>query len=165
MTDERPRPRYGEYAPTPPATAQPVVEPSAPEPIAAEAAAPAQRPRRTWDLVLTTTLLLFGVLDVVSFSVRAGALGTGLAQSFDQMGLGEFTSYAAADAASAWIIPARAAVLAATVLVSLLLIARRRLSFWVPLVGAVIAMIVLVVGLSSVISGDPAFLESVATRG
>ena len=65
MTDDRPRPQYGEYAPpgwvSPVAAPEPVI--AAPPPSGTPSAAPT---RRTWDVAVTLALLGFGLYSVVS---------------------------------------------------------------------------------------------------
>ena len=161
MTDERPKPRWGEYADTPPAIEYPPpTVPSVPAtpPDKAEKVEP---PRRTRDILITTVLLLLGVFDVASMWPTFAALGSQLGPAFEQQGVGEFTSVELANSVGQWLNVARVAILVVTIIVSLLLIARGRRAFWVPLAGGVLAMIVLLVLVSYVILNDPAFLQYV----
>jgi hypothetical protein len=92
--DDRPEPKYGQYAPVP--SAPPAVEPvpvveTAPVAIEPPTEA-AVRPRRTWDVVLTTLLLLVGVYDVVTSYGTFANLGESLKTVYQQQGFGEFTS-------------------------------------------------------------------------
>lgn len=156
--DPRPRPRYGEYAPLPPAG---YVEPVAtPEPPAAPVAV--ERPRRTWDIVLTASLLLVGVYDVVAGFSQYLDLGPALVAAFEQQGFGEFTSFEAASQVGLVLTVIRIAILAVVVPVSLLLIARGRRAFWVPLAGGVLAALALMVCIFVVVLGDPAFTQYVS---
>lgn len=159
MTDDRPKPRWGEYAdPAPLESFPPPVAPTPPEP----SAKPEPAPHRSRDVIITTALLLLGVWDVVSAWARYEDLGGALREVFELQGLGEFTSIEYANAMGSWINFARAGILVVVVIVSLLLVARRRLSFWVPLAGAVLASIVVVALVTAVVVSDPAFAEFLA---
>ena len=164
--DPRPKPRYGEYAPiqpTPPPTAPVVPALSAPEPVVPGIEA-TQRPRRTWDIVLTTALLLVAVYDVVAGYASYADLGPALAEAYDQQGFGEFTAYALALQAGGALTIARIVILAVVIPVSLLLIARRRTSFWVPLAGGALAGIALMVCVFYVVLNDPVFAQFISER-
>ncbi|NYF10117.1 hypothetical protein HDC94_001273 [Leifsonia sp. AK011] len=165
MTDDRPKPRWGEYAETPPAVDYPpptVPSPAGPPPSSDKP----EPPRNTRDILITTALLLLGVFDVASMWSTFSALGTQLGPAFEQQGVGEFTSIALANSVGMWLNIARAAILVVTIIVSLVLISRGRRAFWVPLVGGVLAAIVLLVLVSYVILNDPAFMQYVGqSRG
>jgi len=165
VTDDRPKPRWGEYAETPPAVDYPpptVPSPADPPPSSDKP----EPPRNTRDILITTALLLLGVFDVASMWSTFSALGAQLGPAFEQQGVGEFTSIALANSVGMWLNIARAAILVVTIIVSLILISRGRRAFWVPLVGGVLAAIVLLVLVSYVILNDPAFMQYVGqSRG
>jgi hypothetical protein len=178
MTDERPRPKYGEYAPID-AAAQPdavatqpaPVEPRAadipavtsPEPSQAidgtDAAAAPRHPHRTWDVVLTTALLLMGVYSVVTSADDFLHLGPLLSQLYATQGIGEYTSTELAAAVGVALVIAQVVVLVVTIVISLVFLARHRIAFYIPLAGAVLNVIVIVACLLIAMLGDPAFLE------
>jgi hypothetical protein len=155
MTDDRPRPRYGEYAPGPPpappnpAPVVPAVEPAPVEPVATK--------RRTWDVVLTTALLLIGTWDVVTSFGAYADLGTVLAAVFAQQGLDDFTSFETAAQLGIVANVIRITLLVVAIIVSLMRVGRNRIAFWVPLAAGVIAAIALLVCMFVAILGDPAF--------
>lgn len=155
MTDERPQPRYGQYAPTP------TVLPMAP--IAEPAVIPA--PRRSADVFVTTALLLLGVVDVVTGFPQFRNLASTLRATYAAQGLPAFTADALANSMGVGINIARVTLLAATIAVSLVLIRRHRRAFWVPLVGAAVAALVVIVCVFVVIINDPAFAAYIATQG
>ena len=158
MTDDRPRPKYGEYAPIPPVVAAPVtpVAPVVP-PVAARTATPG-------DVFVTTLLLVIGVVDVVGrFSLYAD-LGTQLQGVYSAEGFPAFTSIALANNIGVALNIARVVVLVGTIVAALLRIRRGRRAFWVPLVGAGIAFVILIACLLAVIIADPAFAQYVATQ-
>ncbi|HWR85097.1 MAG TPA: DUF6264 family protein [Rhodoglobus sp.] len=152
MTDPRPRPQYGEYADVPPPPPQPV-------PAAEAAPAPTARPRRTWDVILTTALLLWGVADVVTGFPQFARLGALVRQVAEVQGWPALTSTETADQVGATLNVIRLVLLVVAIVVALLLIGRRRLAFWVPLAAGVLAMLVTVIGVVAVLLGDPGFTE------
>lgn len=159
MTDDRPRPQYGEYAPLPPVTA-------APEPIAApvEVVEAQPAPRRTWDVVFTTALLLFGVIDVVVAFEYFATLPVALREVYEQMGVPAFTSDALALQMGLAINVVRVVVLVIVIVISLWRIARGRLAFWVPLAGALVAGLALVACILVVMISDPAMAQYLAQQ-
>jgi hypothetical protein len=155
MTDHRPEPKYGQYAPvTTPAPAPP--EPAAP--------VAATKPLRTWDLLLTTVLLLFGVYDVVTGFSQFSHLAEALQAAYTSQGFGTFTSDALAAGVGLAINVVRIAALAVAIVVSLLLIRIGRRAFWVPLAAAAFAALFVIISVIVVILGDPAFAQYVATQ-
>lgn len=151
MSDPRPRPKYGEYADVPPAA--PVIL----EPVPAVEAP--VRSRRTWDVVLTAVLLLFGVWDVVTGYPRFAELDVALRSAYQDQGIGVFTADSLAMTMGLAINIGRVVLLVVGIVVSLRLIARRRLSFWAPLGAGVIAGLLVVVCILVVVLGDPALAE------
>ena len=162
MTDSRPQPKYGEYAPTPPAVVEPprVVDEAAAESIRDAAA----RPRRSWDVILTTALLLVGVFDVVTGFEQFANLAATLRTFYEQQGYGAFTSVELAAAMGLVANITRIVLLVAAIVVSLLRIARNLLAFWAPLGAGVIAALVVVVCILVTVLGDPALAEFVQNQ-
>ncbi len=155
MTDPRPEPKYGQYAPvsTPAQTA--------PEPIVPTAAAAASRP---WDVLLTTMLLLLGVYDVVTGFNQFSHLADALQAAYTAQGFGTFTADALAGGVGLAINIVRIAALAIAIVVSLLLIRLGRRAFWVPLAAAAFAGLFLLISMVVVILGDPAFAQYIASQ-
>lgn len=154
MTDERPRPRYGEYAPVPPPAATPTPAQQAPAapPAPVGPPAPVEKPRNVRDIVITTLLLLLGVFDVstADFAYRLSATYQFLAIDGPS---GELAgSLSTLGTVLRW------AILVVTIVVSLVLIARRRRAFWVPLAGYVLATVVTGVLALVILLNDPAYL-------
>lgn len=162
MTDERPRPKYGEYAPLPPAGVTPPVV--SPEPQAAASFPPPtapvvqpERKRRVWDVVLTATLLIIGTFDVVTGLGNYADFGGVIATVFDAQGIGEFTAYETAATVGAAANGIRITLLVLATVIALMMIARYRIAFWVPLAAGVLAGIAVIVCSIIVIAADPAF--------
>lgn len=161
MTDDRPEPKYGQYAPVPPAP--PVVEADpvpAPAPVAPQAEV-AVRPRRTWDVVLTTLLLLVGVYDVVTSFGAFANLGMAMRVVYEQQGFGTFTSDELASAMGLVANVLRIGLLVAAIVVSLVRIGHNRIAFWVPLGAGVLAVLAVTVCVLVAALGDPALMEYV----
>ncbi|MGF6821713.1 energy-converting hydrogenase Eha subunit C [Microbacterium sp. ZKA21] len=170
-----PRPQYGEYATPeeqrrlaglPPVDAAPVVEePVRPVAAAAPVSAPSARPSGA-DRIVTIALLAYGLVNVVMTAISYLDLPTVLQQSMDILGIeGDFTNFA----------PARlwggiAAVIlvigyALTVLVAFRRLRAGKRSWWVPLVGAAVTMIVVTICIMIPMMGDPAFAAYLQTGG
>jgi hypothetical protein len=164
-----PAPQYGEYAaqPTTPPPAAPTPAPqygyAAPLPEYGAAVAPTGRRRRTWDLVLTIVLLSIGffgagigVLYGVIFSIP------GLwSDAFAQQGYGTFDGDTGA--AGAILILTHSLLYLATVGVSIFMLVKKYITFWVPLSVGVIAAIIFWVTVFTVIMSDPDFMTTYGT--
>lgn len=160
--DPRPRPKYGEYGPIAPAATAPAPEPApSPEPVVAPA--PASR-NRTRDIILTTLFLFIGVYDVVSGFPGFASFGSALAQAYEVQGIPGFASRALADQVGLGINVGKAALLAITIVVSLVFIARHRRAFWVPLAGGALAALGVIVCVLAVLLQDPALLAWASTQ-
>ena len=166
MTDDRPRPKYGEYAPagsTPiaptPATPPAITADTNAIEAAPEAAAEPTEKRRTWDVALTTALILVGVLDVVGSFARFGDLAATLREIYDQQGIGAFTSDQLANDMGLAINVTRLVLLVAGIGFGLWRLGRHRIAFWVPLSAGALAFIVVGVCLLVVVITDPALAE------
>jgi hypothetical protein len=116
---------------------------------------------RTWDGVLTTLLLFVGVIDVVTGWRTFAGLADGLKAAYAAQGYPPFTSEALATTMGLALNIARGAVLALTILVSLLRIRAGRIAVWVPIAGAGLAGILAIIGLIVVIMQDPALAQYV----
>jgi Family of unknown function (DUF6264) len=158
MTDERPRPKYGEYAPAGsiPIDSTPV---EAALPAAPDLPVEPARRRRTWDVALTTALMLVGVIDVVGSFARFGELSVILRDLFEQQGIGAFTSDQFAADMGIAINVGRVVLLVVGVAGGLWRLSRRRIAFWVPLAAGVLSFIVVCVCLLIVVLSDPAFAD------
>ncbi|BDV31061.1 DUF6264 family protein [Microbacterium terricola] len=185
--DERPRPQYGEYA-TPEEQRAHIRHPDVTAAIeageslsaAAAAAAAAQpaaapasdlppvvaagRPARPVDRVITMALLGFGLVNVLFSVVSYFDLADAITQAMQILGIEEeFTNTAAADLWG----PIAAVVLTVgyviTTVVALRSLRARRLSWWIPLVGAVITYIGVYACLLVPFVGDPAFMQYVSS--
>lgn len=160
MTDERPRPQYGEYAP--PGWVSPVAMPApetaiaAPAPSSAPSATPA---RRTWDVALTVALLGFGLYSVVSGFVAFTDAPALFRQVFALLDIGAFTSDDAARRAGVVIMIVQAVIWLVVAVLGMRALRRGKLAFVWPLAGGILANIIVGVIAGVVMMGDPAYVE------
>jgi len=182
--DERPRPQYGEYATpeeqrarishpdvTHAIDAGETIQPGAAAPVAhGLQAAPAsalpqadvagtRRPRPV-DRIIAIGLLGFGLVNVLFSVVSFFDLAEIIAQAMEIIGTeAEFTNTAAAELWG----PIAAVVLAVgygfTAVIALRSVRARRLSWWIPIVGAIITYIGVYACLLVPLVTDPAFLQ------
>ena len=158
MTDQRPEPRYGEYAPigsAPTFGSTPGGEQPSPT--------PASR-RRTWDVLLTAFLLVLGVFDVVRSYGEFAHLDATLRTLYADQGWGDYTSASLALTAGLIANAVRIALLTIAIAVSLALIAKNRLAFFVPLSAAVAAGLVVLACVLIAVLGDPALMQYVQNQ-
>lgn len=175
---ERPAPRYGEYATpeqqqelmrTPGAGAadeDPTMPPMpATVPASPIAQSPGIRPRRA-DRFVTIALLAYGLFTVVTTTPQLFDYA-GFAQVWlDYAGIdAEFT---ATDSARTWGAVGAVVFIGGWVLTAWLswrVLRRGRLSWWIPLVGAVVTFVVVSLCLSVPLMSDPAIVEQIVRTG
>jgi len=120
--------------------------------------------RRTWDVVLTTVLLLWGVVDVVTGFAAYADLGAGLRAAYETQGIPAFDSDALADQLGAVLNVVRVVLLLAALAVALVQLSRHRLAFWAPLGAGVLAVLTLLVFVVVIVAGDPGFAQYVSEQ-
>ncbi|WP_431867099.1 DUF6264 family protein [Microbacterium paraoxydans] len=168
MTDQRPR--YGELA-TPeeqrlaaglPPVAE-VIAPSAPAPSSApappaSAAASPVRPHPV-DRFATIALLAYGLVNVVVTGLSYLDIVPVMNQTMGMLGIeGEFTNYAAGRTWGTIAAVVLAVGWCVTAALSIRRLRRGRLTWWLPLVGAVITLGIASFCLVVPMMGDPAFI-------
>ena len=132
-----PAPRWGEYAPAPPAQ----------QPAPSEGDAPWQYPtppklaRRTWDVVLTSILLVLGLFGTLIACFYAANLERAVAIAAEQSGAR--STGASTTVESLVLVVSHVALLLAAAGISIPLLVRGRpVVFWIPLaVGAIAAIV------------------------
>ncbi|MDN3494619.1 DUF6264 family protein [Planococcus sp. APC 4015] len=173
--DPRPRPEYGEYA-TPEEQRSRIQQPDvtealsagvAPEPAPpAAAASVAHRPGSPVNRIVTIGLLAAGAVNVVFSVVSYLDILPTIERSMQIMGIpGDFTNVAAAQM---WGIVAAVALVigyALTAIRSLRLLRAGRVSWWVPIVGAVITYVIVSTCLAVPLVNDPAFTSYMTSLG
>jgi len=169
MTDQGPR--YGELA-TPEeqriaAGLPPVSGMPAPEPIEkAPDAVPASAPRSSADRIATIALLAYGLFNVVTTGMSYLDLPTVLNEAMKILGIdGEFTDYAQGRLWGTIAAIVLAVGWTLTAVLSVRRLRRGRITWWVPLVGAVVTSILTSICVMIPMMGDPAFIEYIGKAG
>lgn len=177
--DPRPAPQYGEYAtpeeqrahirqPDPALTPQPAPpeQAYAPHPPPARPTTDAARPTRAADRIITFALLAYGLVTVVT-AVPQMLDFTGFAQTWMEVA-GIDANFTNHDAGVLWgrigaFVFAGGWVL--TALLSWRSVRRRRLSWWIPLVGAIVTFTIASICLAVPLVGDPAVAQHFTPLG
>ncbi|WP_368499322.1 DUF6264 family protein [Herbiconiux sp. A18JL235] len=189
MSDERPKPKYGELAPEgwvwqPPQERQPESAPPAPPaaPVGAPVgpnpsqpqqpqqwAAPAPGtevpgsapvPRRNGDRIATLVLLVIGAFWSVNTAFGMFSLPAALQQAMDILGIpGTYTAYDTANSAGVTGGVLTLLTFALTVLYSLRRLRANKLAFFIPLIGAVVAFVISLVVYTIAMTADPALMD------
>jgi multisubunit Na+/H+ antiporter MnhC subunit len=171
MSDERPRPQYGEYATPeqqlaagglPPVAQKPVVPTVLP--IAPPQQSGQPQPRR-WDRILSIGLLAYGLYSVIVSIVQFSNLDALMNQAYELQGIGEFSSTELAGTLGIAMIVTQIVIYLATLVITMALLRRGRLAFWVPLAGGVLAGLIVAVCLIVLMTTDPAFIDYVTEMG
>jgi hypothetical protein len=116
---------------------------------------PVVKRRRTWDLILTVILLVVGLFGLVIALFYAWAFSDPvlLDQALGQGGLGGFDG--TIGAGPTIIVVSHVALYLVALGVSILLLIKNKIAFWVPLSAGVIAAIVFWGVLVSIVLSDP----------
>lgn len=178
--EPRPRPQYGEYAtpeeqrarirrPEPAAVPQapaPDRAPYVPHPPTPRPTTTAARPSRTADRVITLALLAYGLVTVLTavpqlldFAAFAEAWMemAGIEEEFTNTAQGaQFGAIGAVVFAAGWVL---------TALISWRSLSRRRLTWWIPLVGAIVTFLAVSSLLTVPLLGDPAIARHFSGLG
>lgn len=171
----RPRPQYGEYA-TPeeqrariqnlpadaphPHAVLPHTAPSQMPPPTAPATTAAARPTRTADRIITFALLVYGLVTVLSAVPQLWDF-TGFAQTWMRVA-GIDATFTNTAQGEVWGRIAALVFIGGWVLTAVLSwfsLAARRLTWWIPLVGAIVTFIIATVCLTVPLLGDPAIVS------
>jgi hypothetical protein len=171
MTEQRPRPQYGEYA-TPQAQAEAMGLPSpahavprVPQPVQDVRPVDAGHRRQQTNLIVTVTLLALGLVNIGMSIGSYGNLGATIQTVYDRLGYGTYTSGALAASLGVVAIVVSVVVWLATAAVSALLIRKHKVSWWVPLAGATLQFVAIAIIMTVAVVSDPAFMTYLDTMG
>ena len=182
MSDERPRPAYGEYA-TPEQQAAaigapPVVPPVVhPHPTAAlppygqaangQGAITARHGSRRWDLFLTSLLLAYGLWSVISGFVQYSNLTTVAQTFYASQGIGTFASSRPGLATPLGLVIniSDVVVFILVAYIAFRLLKRGKVAFYVPLIGGIVTTIIAAVCLVTFLFTDPGFATYLSQLG
>jgi Family of unknown function (DUF6264) len=155
-------PRYGEMAPpgyvSP--VPQPIVEAQSQEAPVYFAAPPVVRKPRTADVIVTCILLAFGLIGMLLGLSIGLNISSALAAQYEHYGV-SYTPAANLGTVSAIIVVSHIVLYLAAVGVSIPLMIKRRVSFWVPLVAGFVAGAIMWGLLISIIVSDPRLMDAV----
>ncbi|WP_285116147.1 DUF6264 family protein [Leifsonia sp. fls2-241-R2A-40a] len=153
--DDAPAP-YGAASPGPALPQQ--HQPHQPHPVAPGRPAAPREGAPTWNLTLTVLLAVFGFFGMSYSIATLQAIPASMQLLHSTNGLGDYTPVPLVGTlvlvgsilmVAIWIV---SAVIAA------LLLVKRRLAFWVPLVAGIVAMVVLLIFAGAVLATDPVLL-------
>jgi hypothetical protein len=155
VSDDRARPEYGEYA-TPEeqakAAGQKYVPPEPVKPV--EVVAPDEKevapPRRPTDRYITLLFLVFGAITLIESIGGDLNFVTQLRDFAASVGVAGVQVPAAAQVAGYWLLVANVVLFGATVALALFALSRRRVSFYIPILGLFVYYIVYSIILNSV---------------
>lgn len=167
MTDQRPQ--YGEIATVeeqrraaglpPIAEAVPESGGPVPRPTAPETTAPS-RPGRPVDRFITIALLAYGLVNVVVTALSYLDFSTAMNEVMNLLGIdGEFTNYAQGRLWGTIAALVLAVGWSATAFLSTRRMRRGRLTWWLPIVGALVTTIIASICVAIPMMGDPAFVS------
>lgn len=187
MTEARPTPQYGEYAspqeqakviarslpPVPPVlqpkdsktAVTPALAPPASAPVVASASGPAVRPRRRWDLALSIGMLAYAAVTILAGFSQYSDLPSLLNQVYAQQGIGTFAGTEFAATAGFAINASNLIIYASVLPLTVARLRARRIAFWIPLAGGVLAAIITGSLMIAVMVNDPTFIEYVGSAG
>lgn len=165
MTDQRPQ--YGEYATPdeqrrlaglPPADAVPAAPAMIERPVQTGPDRSIAK-ARPWDRIITIALLAYGLVNVIMSGISYLDLPTLMNESMRILGIeGEFTNFAQG---KLWGTTAAVVLVvgwAITAWLSLRRLRTGKLTWWVPLVGAAVTILIASICIVVPMMGDPAFL-------
>ena len=120
---------------------------------------------RRWDVPITYGLLFYGAFTVFSVIAEARTYGSALQASFAQfVGKDSFTAIDLANDLGPWIAATHGVIFVITVALTITSIRRKRVSFYIPLIGAVVAGIATVIFGVVILANDPAFVALMQSR-
>lgn len=169
--DERPQPRYGEYAPPgaapppPPSATTGTTTSGGAGSVVPQPSASTPRRSRTWDVALTAGLFALGLMGTLLAVITAVTLETTLRQQYELADAGPYTTPGSLPGIQLTIVISHVVLLIAALGVGIALLISRRLAFWVPLTAGVIAALVFWVCMFAVIASDPNLIDSYPTTG
>ncbi|MDR6971082.1 DUF6264 family protein [Leifsonia shinshuensis] len=122
-----------------------------------QTAGPGQ-PAPTWNLTLTVLLAVFGFFGMSYSIATLQAIPASMQLLHSTNGLGDYTP---APVVSTLVLVGSilmAVIWVVSAVIAALLLVRRRLAFWVPLVAGIVAMVVLLIFAGAVLATDPVLL-------
>jgi hypothetical protein len=120
-----------------------------------------ERPPRTADMIVSVVLLVIGFFGVAIAILNALTITVQMQQVYEQYGVeGDYEAGPSGAIASAVIIISHVALYALAVIVTIGLIRKRRISFWMPLSAGVVAFVIMIVTFMVLAFADPALVDA-----
>jgi hypothetical protein len=156
------QPLYGQ--PQQPYGQQPVYgqQPAYAQPVYGQpgfGAAPAAPRRRTWDLVLTIVILVIGLGGLLLGLLYGAMLPLVLQTMYDQYGLGTYTDDGSLRTSGLIIVVSHIVLYLLGAGLAVLLLIKRKVAFYVPLIAGIIAAIIFWVVIMSAVFADPTLAD------
>ena len=124
-----------------------------------------QRPLRTGDMITSIILLAVGFLSTIYAILNAVSLPMQFQLLYEDNGVsGSYEPSVGATVATVVIIASHLILLAVAGIVTPLLIRKRRVSFWVPLVAGAIASLIFFIAVVAVVLADPNLMEVITEQ-
>lgn len=120
-----------------------------------------ERPVRTWDAVLTVVLIVIGVSAVLVSIPGFADLFDVINAAYTQLDRGPYTSRELAENIGFAINAGQIAILVVTIALSVRALRTGRIAFYIPLLGGVATLLLMMILLGVATVGDPAFMDSV----
>jgi hypothetical protein len=120
-----------------------------------------QKPLRLGDVLVTSVLIMLGLVLTASGVQQFFALQDMIGLFYTQEGIGRYSGGTTAQTAGAVAAVAQIIIMLAVIGFSVQLIGKRRLSFWVPLAGGALAVVVVFICMMAALLADPTFMTYV----
>jgi uncharacterized BrkB/YihY/UPF0761 family membrane protein len=122
-------------------------------------------PFRTADLIVSIILLFVGLLVTLGVCATALQLGPAMQQQYDAYELGAYTATSTLAIAQALIIASHLLLLVIAIPVTIVLINKRKISFWLPLTAGALAAIVFWIAITVLVALDPQLMNAMQYPG
>ena len=122
--------------------------------------------QRRWDLVLSTGLMVYGFLNVLSGLFQYADLGAFLDQLYEAFNIGNYASTGMERPIGIAIVASNLLSFTLVAWFTVRALKAHKIAFWIPLVGGVVATVVSALFLQVLVANDPAitvFLEKLLT--
>ena len=120
-----------------------------------------QKPIRLGDVLATSVLIMLGLVMTASGVQQFFQLQDMIGLFYTQEGIGTYAGGTTAQTAGAVAAVSQIVIMLAVIGFSVHLIGKRRLSFWVPLAGGALAVIVVFICMMVALFADPTFMTYV----
>ena len=126
---------------------------------------PGQRPLRTGDMITSIILLAVGFFATIYATLNALSLTMQFQLLYEDNGIsGNYEPSVGSSVATVVIIASHVILLAVAALVTVTLIRKRRVSFWVPLVAGVLAFVIFFGSVLAVVLSDANLMEAITQQ-